>query len=403
MFESENCKIRAKTLKAFTLPEILVAVSIFSIVVSIVGNLYVQSFRETRKSNSQNQIYEDARFIMQQIAAEVRDGMIDYDEYYNQKVVMQNYGQNYGRYYSAFFYPGSDEALGYACNDGPPRNRRNCTPIRSTLDRNTGENPYPGKWADAAVAEDALCGYVAYETPIINGSPAGECPSVAPDIPREWQDQLYLISADGFKKTILAREVIGEETPPGATAAEPVHALSLLRLQGYDLKGADGRVGQDGISDTFVCADGFQCRGSDDVSAAFAGTTTTEGFCYTTTNSPFPADLPRWTAGTGATDLSEAPSSLCDTAAGGFSKDFVPVSPFRVNVKELRFFITPSENPHYAFAEESAQIQPRVTILLTVAPNSQKLSKAEEFEEVTLVTTVSSRVLRAIPAPLAVP
>ncbi|GEM_PF-985810 len=404
---------------AFTLPEILIAVSIFSVVSLVVSTMYIQSFQETRRANLQNQVYEDARFIMARIVQEARDGMIDYDEYYNQNVVMpslaagvpilgiapgtpQNFGQNFGRYYSSFFHPGQDEALGFDCNDAPSggepyvsnpdrnlkRNQRNCVLLRKTIDRNTGANPFKGKYS-AAVAnkeEDAFCGTVTYAT----GSGAltdrhGQCSSLTgePDLAAERvQNQLYLISADGWMKTILVREKIGE-TGAGA-AAQEVYALSLLRLKGLDKN-------HDGTPDHFVCADDFQCRSADDVPNVDE---TDHGITPVTVGiTSITAELPR------DADLTEGPVPD-DPQNDGFSKDFVPISSLRVNISRLNFFISPTEDPHYAFSEATALEQPRVTIVLTVEQNPLTTGVYEPFEPVTLVQTVSSRVLSPIPAPL---
>ena len=121
--------------KAFTLAEMLIAIAIFGTVSTMAVSIYVQSFRETTRSNAQNRIYEYARQLLQLIAKAVHEGTIDYDEYYNQNVVIptlnagdaipgasaiKNFGRNFGRYYSSFFYPGSDEALGFYCNNAGP-------------------------------------------------------------------------------------------------------------------------------------------------------------------------------------------------------------------------------------------------------------------------------------------
>ncbi|MBI2638269.1 type II secretion system protein [Candidatus Peregrinibacteria bacterium] len=381
-----------KSKYAFTLPEILIAVAIFSTVSMVVSTLYIQSFQETRKANLQNQVYEDARFILQRIAQEARDGMVDYDEYYNQNVVIDNFGQNFGRYYSSFFYPGQDEALGFDCNTveagdgavGTParsakRNRRDadCVPLRKTIDRNTGSNPFKGKYL-VAVEEDAFCGKVTYERQGAAGGLLGQCnnPADAPDPTQErLQDRLYLISADGFTKTILAREKIGVD-PSG----ESIYALSMLRLKGIDQNG-------DGIADHFVCADDFQCRGTDDVPDIDISIEGPNGTRILT-------ELPR------DEDLMEGKDIAADHQNGGFSIDFVPISPLRVNITHLNFFITPTEDPHYAFSESGTLEQPRVTIVLTVEQNPLETGVYKPFPPITLTQTVSSRVLTSISAPL---
>lgn len=388
----------AKT-AGFTLPELLIAVSIFAMVATITGSMYIQAFRETRKTNLQNQIYEDGRFLLQRIADEIRAGMIDYDEYYNQNVVIgtlsaqwsipgagtQNFGQNYGRYYSAFFNPGSDNALGFDCNTADlntavgggasrdeHRNKRTCTPLRKTIDRNTGENPFSGKYTNSAQPEDAFCGAVLYSPATFNQNDRkGLCQSNgAPDSDQEkLQKELYLISADAFTKTIIARERIG------GTAPNPVYALSLLRLKGED-------TNNDSIPDRFTCSAEFQC--------------------FSNASPCTSANLPRIRTRALLHTVNNDFDDQCDTLDNAFSKDFVPMSPFSINVKDINFFITPAENPHYAFAEDDMQEQPLVTIVLTVEQNTAQVGVNSNIPPITFIATVSPRTLAPIPAPLLV-
>lgn len=370
---------------AFTLVEILIATAIFAVVSTIVAGQYADAFRETRKANFQNQIYEDARFIMDRIADEIRSGTVDYDEYYNQSVViptfardggllgapagLQNFGQNFGRYYSAFFNPGSDNKLGFDCNDGGARNRRTCIPLRRTIDLNTGENPYAGKAALLFGDENAFCGTVRYSrggalTNIGKAQSAGADLCLgdgSPDLNaiRDNIKELYLISADGRQKTIFARERIG------GTDADPAYALSMLRLKGIDTDG-------DNISDIFVCADDFNCLGP---SVGAYG------------------NLPR----ENRQDLSETSDSAADSSANAFSKDFAPVSPLRVKITNLQFIISPLEDTHYAFAENARQ-QPRATVILTVAPNPEY--SAASFPPFTISETIPSHLRNQIPTSL---
>lgn len=394
----------------FTLVELLIAVSIFAVVSMIVATLYVQAFRESRRANLQNQIFEDARFIMSRIADEIRSGMIDYDEYYNQNVVIpgaasiagaaseRNYGQNYGRYYSSFYNPGSDDALGFDCNTvelpadgavGTPartlkRNQRTCVPLRATVDRNTGANPFSGKYLNAEdYKENAFCGNVSYagNAGAARGSANyGECggDELPDSLAAREQDELYLISSDGRKRTILARERIG------GTDAAPIFALSLLRLDGMDSN-------DDGIADKFICAPQFLCRGTQSVTGSPARIADADcGAPETITG-----ELPR----NNREDLGLETGS-CDTEDTAFSKDFIPISPLRINIKNLKFYISPSENPHYAFAETAEQKQPLVTIVLTLEPNPENIGVREDFSPVTIVRNVSPRTLEPIPAPL---
>lgn len=392
--------------KGFTLPEVLVAVSIFAMVSTVVASLYVQSFRESKRSSFQNQVYEDARFVLRRIADEIQQGgTIDYDEYYNQNVVIPtgvappnstpfgllNYGQNYGRYFSSFFNPGSDKKLGFACNDNASRNKRNCTPLRKTIDRNTGSNPFIGKYdpvLNPFPSEDAFCGTVSYD--LSQGAPAhkGLCNNAknAPDPVEEGKQnviggrkELYLISADAGKKTIIAREKIG------GTQQDPLYALSILRLDGYD-------TDNDKIFDGYICNSEFQCRGGNKFDVPKLGDKTVDSDCFGELAANA-TDLPR------TTDLSED-DNKCDPKSGSFSKDFVPISPLRISIKDIFFYITPKEDPNYAFAENSAFVQPTVTIKLTVVPNPEYATLNEEFDPLTLTLTVSTPVKDPVLAPL---
>ncbi|MEK7524190.1 MAG: prepilin-type N-terminal cleavage/methylation domain-containing protein [Patescibacteria group bacterium] len=399
-------KLKFSSLRAFTLPEVLIAVSIFSVVAMLVSSMYIQSFRQSRRTNIQNQIYADARFVMQRIAQEIRTNMIDYDEYYNQNVVipsipggsvpnpgLKHYGQNYGRYFSSFFHPGSEEKLGFDCNNGT-RNDRNCTQLRRSIDVNTGMNPFTGKYDGAAEGdEDAFCANVSYDAPAV-GNPANVGPYCQGDAPsaakKNTIGELYLISADARKKTILARELIAGTS----TAPVPVYALSLLKLDGVD-------DNSDNIPDHFVCAPEFQCRGGSDFDVV--GTSTaldlvaTDASCFGGSGAPQPADLPR------LDDLTKEPNpalETCDTSARGFAMDFVPISPLQINITSLNFIVTPAENPNYAFAEPTALIQPRVTVMLTAQPNPLALGLNESFDPITLEETFFTQSQTPIPAPL---
>lgn len=413
-------RLSGKKHSAFTLPEILVAVSIFTVVSTVTATLYVRSFRESRRAAIQNQVYDDARFILARVADEVRNGTVDYDEYFNQNVVipqvkagvnivnnglqkhgLQNYGQNYGRYYSNFFNPGSDTELGFDCNDASGRNKKTCTPLRRTIDRNTGENPFTGKYSEgqnvSSIGEDAFCGIVQYT--LDQNLPAlfGICTNGAPDrVQEKTQTELYLISSDGTQKTILAREKVGTGS----------FTLSLLKMNGVD-------TDNDGISDRFVCSPEFQCRGGDamDVTpdaVAALNNTAIDSDCFGgDMKAAHVTDLPQFDANVAqpyATDLTDAAVG-CDSLANGFSKDFVPISPLRVNVKDIKFIVTPSENPYYAFSEfgdDPSLSQPRVTIILTIEPSLDYTTTSDTFPPLTLIETVSAGSLTPVAAPLLV-
>lgn len=362
-------KIKRKSSESgFTLVELLISISLLGIITLIVSSLFIDSFKQSSKFAVQNSVYEDARFIMDQLVDEIRSSRIDYDEYYNQKVVLANpalfsgesnlktYGQNFGFYYSSFFNPGTDGQLGYDCNNGQ-RNGKNCTPIRGTLDRATGQNPFMGKPSAGANGgnidiESAFC--------LNCGLNVGTGLS-----------ELYLISPDSHQKTIITRERIGGNN------ATPIYALSRVRISGVDTN-SDGRI------DAFSCADGYSCGASNACVSA-------DGV---------PAGLPRKDDDLNPPD--QRFNEACDNRDNGFSHDFVPVSPLRIDVTDLKFDINPVEDPAYAFGESTAQRQPTVTITMTVRPNPEVMTTQASFEPFTLLRTVTAGTGAPIVAPLRV-
>ncbi|MBI4994658.1 type II secretion system protein [Candidatus Peregrinibacteria bacterium] len=378
-----------KNSAGFTLIELLISVGLFAIVVVIFSSLLIQSIRTSQEANTQNQIYEDARFLMQHIAKEIRSGMVDYDEYYSQNVVIpsnkgngiDNFGQNYGKYYSSFYNPGSDEKLGFECNDSSS-NKQNCKPLSETKDKNTGQNPFEGKLGnEEAGKENAFCGAISYKITKKEGEIAelktGKLPDGTDLCPAETsaktaQHELYLISSDGRTKTIFAREKIGIDKDKNS-----MYALSFLRMKGEDLKN------EDGVPDSFKCANGFEC------------TDNSGADCKT-------GDYPSSRANELNPDDNAFNAEACDTKEWGFSKDFVPISPFRANIVGFDVYVSPSENPHYAFSENQEQYSPRVKVVLTLAPNPKYFSIQTTFKPITIARTIYAGVLNKIPAPVLV-
>jgi len=272
-----------------------------------------------------------------------------------------------------------------------------CVPLRRTLDRNTGQNPFIGKDANGGVGdkENAFCGTVSYRRNAflrnigitLFGNLAacrGDRAPTQADI--KLLPELYLISGDARQKTMLARERIG------GIAISPIYALSLLRMEGRD-------VDNDGVIESFICAPEFNCRGTGDV----AGVNSPAGpvnDCPSVGNN-LPGEVPRRPS----EELYPSDANfndLCDKPADGFVKDFVPISPLRVNVSRLQFLVSPLEDPYYAFGEAEVQQQPRVTVILTIEPNPEVLGSRDDFQPFTLVETIESRVAAPIPAPILV-
>lgn len=371
---------RSAELKGFTLVELLISTSIFGVVVVIVSSLYVDMIRLNVKANLQKQIYSEAQFLMKRLEREIHNSMIDYDEYYAQNVVIpgnskyakENFGQNYGRYYSSFYNTGSDEKLGFDCSDGSG-NTKDCKPLSKTVDKNTGQNPFEGKqgYSGDVEKESAFCGTVNYKT-IADTSPA---PSPTGKLP--WDDsadlcdlskphpqhELYLISKDAREKTIISREKTGTDSD-----GKPTYTLSFLKMKGGDTDG-------DKMIDSFQCADKFDC-------SDYAN------------NLPDKREFELNPEGENWPDAND-PKDIA------FGKDFVPILPININVTRFDVYIFPNENPHYAFAENNEKNQPYASIVLTFELNQKSTDiNKEMFEPITFVKTVYPKIRASIPAPV---
>ena len=65
----------------FTLIEAVVATAVFAFVVSSVMGVYLSTFQIDRKTRAQRAITQNARFILEYLAKEIRNGNIDYASY----------------------------------------------------------------------------------------------------------------------------------------------------------------------------------------------------------------------------------------------------------------------------------------------------------------------------------
>lgn len=344
--------------KGFTLIEVLIASSIFAMVSMIGATIFMNISQSERKTSLTNAIYEDARVVMEMLAREIRTSTIDYEEYYSVNVLKaEYYGINRGVYGSRFYDPGykykaagvdpepgtNPADLGTTCfnSGGDPPTSGPCDETYTILfplsvDKNTGKN----FWNNPAATENAFC-------------KAPSCP--------EFQDELYLISADGREKTILINQ---------KTSTSGDHAISMIKLEGVDKD-------TNGVVDIFKCKTDYTCPVS---------ITTYQGFKYPQTNPPLDYSnikLPKR-------------KNLGDLFAIS-TADFIPISPLRSSISKIEFYISPRDDPYKAFAEKDMQYQPYVTIVLTLEPSEkERANYPGDPPKITIQTTVSAGVKQKI-------
>lgn len=341
---------------AFSLIEVLIASSIFVVVGLIALTVFVNILRIQQRISLENAIYEDARFMMERIAREIRLNTIDYEEYYTKLVEENVYGGSYGCYASRFYNPGEggpqSGGLGTFCNDGITDANTNpsCIISRASQDINTGKNPYEGNFFSSSGDIDdanAFCD--------ANFGPNPQCSDASQTF--YLQDELYLIDSKGMQKTLMARKAIANDPAPE-------YALALIRLKGEDSN-------TDGITERWTGC-------------------TAQGLCCA---SDFDCEQP-----VGPNSEMTLESTLLYNPDTNY-KGFVPISPSRTTITSLQFYIAPLDDPRKAFAESTSQTQqqPHVTIILSVQPSHSVLQNYNgEVPTVTLQTTITSRVYNEV-------
>ena len=228
--------------RGFTLAEVLIAATIFTIV-SLVGvTVFVNVIRIQHRVFLENAIYEDARVMMERISREIRSNTVDYEEYYSKAStydiafdplpsldlngMKENpYGTMYGCYAKRFYNPGAggpeQGGFGAYCNSYPPStaqtpdNTPGCIVNKTTLDINTGQNPYAGYSTLSNGNPDVANAFCDQNQ---SSGMDANCKDSSPN--HNEQNELYLINAKGTEKTILARKEI--------TSDHTEHALAIL-------------------------------------------------------------------------------------------------------------------------------------------------------------------------------
>lgn len=341
--------------KGFTLMEIIIATTIFTVVGVMGVTIFVNVMRVQSRITLENAIYEDGRFMMERIAREIRQNTVDYEEYFREadNLVPKLHGQEFGCYAQQFMELGSDTDYGTKCNASfgsvPVKDSPGCVINKTTQDINSGQNPVsaPGVRADDA---NARCSAERGDNPT-------DCRVGAAGYDNFFKaDQLFLINARGTEKTYLGLKQVNN------TPVE--NSVAMLMLEGVD-------TDSDGIREQWVdlgvnyytdfCMEGFVCPNS----------------------------------------INNLDANLDGTDGEPLYNGFVPLTPLRTNITSLTFYISPLEDPRKAFTESdpahSIQQQPHITVVMTLQPAASQISSfAGPLPSITIQTTVSSRVYNEV-------
>ena len=322
--------------KGLTLVEVLVAVALFSVVTMIAINVMINVAKIEKRSALETAIYEDLRFVMQRLTDEVSNGTIDYEEYYNVLVIQDGEAtKEYGVNYGVYGSRFFDPGKRYKDGSSPINPRDLGVECSYENDEGVCEVIYTLS-TDLNTGQNPFTGDETLSDAFCDNG-EGQC---GPDA--GMVDELYLLDESGTKKTILGlKKINGSGTED--------YALGIVELEGED-------TDQNGIVDTFTCMDKYFC------------------------------DNPQ-------SDDWEEPFDVGNVAGS----EFVPISPLRSSIKDLKFVIFPLEDPYKAYAEDEAQQHPVVSILLTIGLSEEAAaSYPGDFEDLTVQATVTAGALARI-------
>lgn len=360
--------------KGFTLIEMLIASALFGVIGSLALTLFINMSRSSSTFALREIILDDAQFMMNTLVREISDNAIDYEEYFNRTVIKGEFGMNFGQYAAQFYY---SEKVN-------PGQQNNCDNLDITYGGkkdsciNTGKNPPATNKLPGDGSAFTSPNFTAYEDPEKPEEQKIFCKDFDPENELRINKRnyvcvqhLYLISPDGKKKIIIAPE--GESEGKGST-----HVLSRVEMV-WPSKDDQG---------IFTCnPEKTPCTGgSPEIT-----------LMNSAKNKAPKVQIP---------DVQD----LSDKNDDDENEDFIPFTPRRINIRSIKFFLSPVEDPIKAFSEGEDPLkgfsekeinakyaikQPSIMIVLEVEP-SANVSSGKESSRITLQKLVTIPILQEI-------
>lgn len=365
----------------FTLVEVLIALTLSGMLLTILVSTFFDTYVFSQEMAVRTSLLSDSKILLDTMAQEIREGKVDFEEYFQQCVVddgtgrhcpndssalssvdsFDTYGQDHGLYEWQFFDGGvyfdsggveRVDGVGALCQkpDGSggfdvvrvPNAECVSGSLSYSEDFNTGV--FDGELASSICSSNYM--------QLSNDTPLGEPQPMTPEtgngscsiagLNSNVFDELYLLNEDETRKIIYAREQISDGG----------YAVSKLELV------ADASASSGGIELVdYVCADSYNCTEANG-----------DMVDRTDLNSKDPGE--------------------------DILNNFVPVTPLKVTVEDLKFIINPMEDASKAYGEFSseAQVPPRVTILMTLkaSPDFFVFGLSDDYELKIQRTVVAS-------------
>lgn len=340
---------RPESSAGYTFVELMVAISIFSMVMVIVASIAINFNASQQRERARNLVIEETQFLMSRITEAIRLNAIDYAEYYSNSALdpfeaptTTVYADDPREYDWHFYYLPTCEA-GEKHGQNLGLDEIECDRIAASGNLNLGVFD-TGADDDPNNDDDTLSALKS----IIPGDP---------EWPPQRQIELYLIDSTGTKKTIFRRIGNGVDDDTDGQADEDQGS--------YWLPGADGNI--DG-GERLALLEAVATRDID--------------------NDPF-----QYKDFEPAEDFKED-----DTDVAIDPDDFVAITPKNIDIVDLQFYISPLDDPRKRFADGTAanRVQPHVTVLLTTRAGAGLRGMNAGATLLTLQATVSSRILTPV-------
>ena len=339
-----------KEKRGFTLAELLVGVGIFSILMVGILTGIVEIYRYNRRAQLENTLNRDAFYVLNTLRTVVENGTVDYEEYYRvSKCDPGNYNSCFVLFTVGEDVVGEDEYGAYSKLFYDPGSDGALGALCNDLITPVSANP---SCVIDKTTLDRNVGRNPYDTLIDENNSTAFCgpTSVSGCGTLEdfyMHDYLFVLSSDGKKKFFIINE-------PYTKDGNVENLVSLLTMDGTDTDG-------DGIMDDWAYSSGFNLGGSLSLVEEFNQTKV-------------------------MTDVYQ---------------NFIPLHSLKSTITDIKFYISPLEDPYKAFAETSSIVQPRVTVFFTMQPSATELTDyLGPIPELSLQVTFVSQSYDEVKAPL---
>lgn len=322
----------------FTLVEVLVASTLFAVIGSLALTGFIQNGNFGKNVIMKQRLQNEAQFILQQLAEEITNNAIDYEEYFNQSVIWGEPGMNFGHYAVEFYKP----------LDATQEN--NCHLTESGC-LQTGQNPPNG---DIFQNQNSNAFMISPFTTFDSSQEDNEFFCNGYDPSKELKinkknyvcvKRLFLIDPTAAKKTFIAPEIFTGTKPENSTKKGIV--LSKAEMEETE-----------NFEKIFTCQKTSICKGK----------ITNIKIINQAGQNDAAAPLPE-------TSTSTYPNfgDLKDENNDPYNDDFIGFTSKNVNIKKIEFYITPVEDPQKAYNEKKPNgkeslIYPYIIILLEIEP-----------------------------------